>query len=322
MERRLDQKNAAGIRTPLDLLARGGARGPAARSEPLRSARSRAFHPRFVVNQVRGAGGRRRRPPARDRLRPPPGHPRQLRRLRATTTTPSGAACASAGSSWRTSPTAAAAEEVRQLARGLLQGESLRCPGLGGLALREQPLRGAGPRAAGQRRAGRAGLPLLPRPLRRGRARHVLAAGPRRVRAGARPRAGGLRGAADPARRRAYDVRRQGRRHERPAAAGCRSRRRRSRARRAAARRERPAPSRSRAPRCAASARGGASASREIAARSKIGVRFLEYIEEDRHGLLPAPVYLRGFLQEYARAVGLDPRRTADAYLARLRRRS
>ena len=57
---------------------------------------------------------------------------------------------------------------------------------------------------------------------------------------------------------------------------------------------------------------------REIALVTKIGVRFLEYIEEDRVALLPAPVYLRGFLMEYGRVIGLDPRRTADAYMARL----
>jgi flagellar biosynthesis protein FlhG len=57
---------------------------------------------------------------------------------------------------------------------------------------------------------------------------------------------------------------------------------------------------------------------RHIATVSKIGVRFLEYLEEDRFALLPAPVYLRGFLQEYARLVGIDPRRAADAYMSRL----
>ncbi|MFI4943718.1 MAG: helix-turn-helix domain-containing protein, partial [Burkholderiales bacterium] len=46
--------------------------------------------------------------------------------------------------------------------------------------------------------------------------------------------------------------------------------------------------------------------------------RFLEYLEEDRFALLPAPVYLRGFLQEYARLVGIDPRRAMDAYMSRL----
>jgi flagellar biosynthesis protein FlhG len=57
----------------------------------------------------------------------------------------------------------------------------------------------------------------------------------------------------------------------------------------------------------------------EIAAATKIGVRFLEYIEADRHGELPAPVYIRGFVQEYARQLGLDPRRTAESYLKRVR---
>lgn len=61
---------------------------------------------------------------------------------------------------------------------------------------------------------------------------------------------------------------------------------------------------------------------REIAQASKIGIRFLEYIEGDRFPLLPAPVYLRGFLQEYARVLGLDPRRTADAYMVRVPKRT
>jgi flagellar biosynthesis protein FlhG len=57
---------------------------------------------------------------------------------------------------------------------------------------------------------------------------------------------------------------------------------------------------------------------REIAQVSKIGIRFLEYIEEDRFSFLPAPVYLRGFLHEYARLVGIDPKRAAEAYMSRL----
>jgi curved DNA-binding protein CbpA len=57
---------------------------------------------------------------------------------------------------------------------------------------------------------------------------------------------------------------------------------------------------------------------RHIASVTKIGMRFLEYLEEDRFAFLPAPVYLRGFLHEYARLVGIDPRRAADAYMSRL----
>jgi flagellar biosynthesis protein FlhG len=57
---------------------------------------------------------------------------------------------------------------------------------------------------------------------------------------------------------------------------------------------------------------------RHIASVTKIGVRYLEYIEDDRFAQLPAPVYLRGFLQEYARLVGIDPRRAAEAYMNRV----
>ncbi|MCG6923515.1 MAG: helix-turn-helix domain-containing protein [Acidobacteria bacterium] len=61
---------------------------------------------------------------------------------------------------------------------------------------------------------------------------------------------------------------------------------------------------------------------RHMANVTKIGTRFLEYIEDDRFGFLPAPVYLRGFLHEYARMVSLDPRRVAEAYMKRLPSRS
>jgi hypothetical protein len=57
---------------------------------------------------------------------------------------------------------------------------------------------------------------------------------------------------------------------------------------------------------------------RHIATVTKIGLRYLEYVEEDRFASLPAPVYLRGFLREYARLVGIDPRRAAEAYMKRL----
>lgn len=57
---------------------------------------------------------------------------------------------------------------------------------------------------------------------------------------------------------------------------------------------------------------------RQIATVTKIGMRYLEYIEEDRFGFLPPKVYLKGFLQEYARLLGLDPRGVAAAYMSRL----
>ncbi len=58
----------------------------------------------------------------------------------------------------------------------------------------------------------------------------------------------------------------------------------------------------------------------EISASSKVGVRFLEYIEADRHEVLPARVYLRSFIIEYAKALGLEPRHTSDAYIAHMPR--
>jgi len=57
---------------------------------------------------------------------------------------------------------------------------------------------------------------------------------------------------------------------------------------------------------------------RHIASVTKIGLRYLEYIEEDRFSFLPVFVYFRGFLQEYARLVGVDPRRAAEAYMSRV----
>lgn len=59
----------------------------------------------------------------------------------------------------------------------------------------------------------------------------------------------------------------------------------------------------------------------KIVAASKVGTRTFEDIEADRFDRLPAPVYVRGFLQEYAKAVGLDPKATAESFLARMPKR-
>jgi flagellar biosynthesis protein FlhG len=56
---------------------------------------------------------------------------------------------------------------------------------------------------------------------------------------------------------------------------------------------------------------------REIAERSKIGMAYLQAIEDDRFAKLPAAVYVRGFLGEYARLLGLEPERVKDTYLER-----
>ena len=58
---------------------------------------------------------------------------------------------------------------------------------------------------------------------------------------------------------------------------------------------------------------------REIAERSKIGMAYLQALEGEVFQKLPAPVYVRGFLAEYARALGLDAERVKQTYLARYR---
>jgi flagellar biosynthesis protein FlhG len=56
---------------------------------------------------------------------------------------------------------------------------------------------------------------------------------------------------------------------------------------------------------------------REIAERSKIGMAYLSALEDETFSKLPAAVYVRGFLAEYARALGLDGERVKQSYLAR-----
>lgn len=53
-----------------------------------------------------------------------------------------------------------------------------------------------------------------------------------------------------------------------------------------------------------------------ITQSSKINIRYLEALERDRFDLLPATIFVRGFLREYARIVGLDPDEVLDYYLA------
>ena len=53
----------------------------------------------------------------------------------------------------------------------------------------------------------------------------------------------------------------------------------------------------------------------QIAAMSKVGGRFLRALEEDRHDALPGRVFARGFLIEYARAIGASEPEIVDRYL-------
>lgn len=54
----------------------------------------------------------------------------------------------------------------------------------------------------------------------------------------------------------------------------------------------------------------------EIADRTKISVRYLKAMEQDRFELLPGAVFTRGFLREYARYVGLNPDEVVNFYLS------
>jgi cytoskeletal protein RodZ len=54
---------------------------------------------------------------------------------------------------------------------------------------------------------------------------------------------------------------------------------------------------------------------REIADVTKISLRYLEALEQERFDVLPAPVFAKGFLREYARYVGLDPDEVVNSFL-------
>lgn len=58
---------------------------------------------------------------------------------------------------------------------------------------------------------------------------------------------------------------------------------------------------------------------REIAERSKVGMAYLQALEAETYSKLPAAVYVRGFLVEYSKVLGLDAERVKDTYLSRLR---
>ena len=55
---------------------------------------------------------------------------------------------------------------------------------------------------------------------------------------------------------------------------------------------------------------------RDIAAQTKISLRYLKAMEGDRFDVLPAPVFARGFLKEYSRYVGLNADEVVNYYLA------
>src|SRR5512140_3413262 len=59
---------------------------------------------------------------------------------------------------------------------------------------------------------------------------------------------------------------------------------------------------------------------KEIADATKISKRFLEAIERNDHKTLPAPVFTRGFVREYARYLGLNAEEMVNRYNEVVRR--
>jgi cytoskeleton protein RodZ len=56
---------------------------------------------------------------------------------------------------------------------------------------------------------------------------------------------------------------------------------------------------------------------REMANSTKISVRFLQALEEDRLDVLPGGIYPRAFVKQYAMFLGLDPERAVADFLLR-----
>lgn len=59
---------------------------------------------------------------------------------------------------------------------------------------------------------------------------------------------------------------------------------------------------------------------REISNRTKVSRTNLNFIEEESYARLPALVYLRGFVSEYAKCLGLDALRVQEDYVNRYRK--
>lgn len=52
-----------------------------------------------------------------------------------------------------------------------------------------------------------------------------------------------------------------------------------------------------------------------IAEKTRISKRYLEYIEEDNYQYLPAVIYLKGYLIQYALCLDLNPAEVVRQYL-------
>jgi flagellar biosynthesis protein FlhG len=59
----------------------------------------------------------------------------------------------------------------------------------------------------------------------------------------------------------------------------------------------------------------------QISERTKVGTNYLRCIEEDEFERLPAAVYVRGFVTEFAKCLRLDPEQVSQSYLRRYKAR-
>ncbi|MBI4208429.1 MAG: helix-turn-helix domain-containing protein [Deltaproteobacteria bacterium] len=55
----------------------------------------------------------------------------------------------------------------------------------------------------------------------------------------------------------------------------------------------------------------------EISEYTKISIGTLRFVEEERFQVLPPLIYLKAFISQYARYLGLDPHRVVEDYLTR-----
>lgn len=53
-----------------------------------------------------------------------------------------------------------------------------------------------------------------------------------------------------------------------------------------------------------------------VAKVTRISLRYLEALEKDEFHLLPAPIFVRGFLRTYAAHLGIDPKEVVARYEA------
>ena len=60
----------------------------------------------------------------------------------------------------------------------------------------------------------------------------------------------------------------------------------------------------------------------DIAHRTKISERHLRAIEDERFGDMPAAVYVRGYVMEYAKSIRIDPLKAVNSYLRRYNARN